>query len=450
MSNEITSTLDLGRVLQAVVNNPATVIPYERAVVALQHHGRVQVKAISGTTQNPSAPEFAGVREMMEWASALNREMYVRQHGEEIDNDREETRMRVRAYFEQSGMRGFYVFPLADDQGRIGTFACESSDPDFLSDAHLEMIKIVATQATVALRNASLYQEVPFITVLQPLLRHRQRFRQLERRRQIALIAATIAVVAALAIIPIPMRVEGGAAVMPVVSSQVQARVEGVVRRVLVREGQPVNSGDLLGELEDWGYRDSLAAAEARYRSALAERNRALAANDGSAAGVQQTQADYWQSEVGRARERLERTLLLAPHPGVVVTPRAEELTGRHLDAGQTFVEIADTSRASVDVTVDERDLELLQARERASLKLETFPTRTFQGLVEVMSPVSYPSGEDRVYYARLDVPNPQDLMHPGMQGRAKILVGWRPIGYVLFRRPAMWAYTKIWSWIGW
>src|SRR6202790_377847 len=93
VSNEITSTLDLERVLQAVVNNPATVIPYERAVVALQRHGRVQVKAISGTTQTSSAPEFAGVREMMEWASALNREIYFCQHGEEINSDREDTRM---------------------------------------------------------------------------------------------------------------------------------------------------------------------------------------------------------------------------------------------------------------------------------------------------------------------------------------------------------------------
>jgi len=450
VSNEITSTLDLERVLQAVVNNPATVIPYERAFVAMQRQGRVQLKAISGTTKNPSAPEFASLREMMEWASALDREMYIRQHGEEIDNDREETWLRARAYFEQSGMRGFYVFPLGDDQGRIGTFACESSDPDFLGDAHLEMIKIVATQATVALRNASLYQEVPFITALQPFLRQKQQFRHLEKRRQIALIAAAMAVIAALAIIPIPMRVEGGAAVLPAVSSKVQARVEGVVRRVLVREGQRVSFGDLLGELEDWGYRDSLAAAEAKYRSALAERNRALAVNDGSAAGVLQSQTDYWQSEVGRARERLDRTRLLAPHSGTVVTPHAEEFTGRHLDAGETFVEIADTSRTSVDVGVDEHDLQLLQAGESASLKLESFPTHTFQGLVEVMSPISYTSGEDRVYYARLDVPNSRGLMHSGMQGRAKILVGWRPIGYVLFRRPAMWAYTKIWSWVGW
>ncbi len=37
-------------------------------------------------------------------------------------------------------MRGFYAVPLTDDDGRVGTLSFESSDPDFLGPAHLEMI----------------------------------------------------------------------------------------------------------------------------------------------------------------------------------------------------------------------------------------------------------------------------------------------------------------------
>jgi len=40
--------------------------------------------------------------------------------------------------------------------------------------------------------------------------------------------------------------------------------------------------------------------------------------------------------------------------------------------------------------------------------------------------------------------------MRAGMQGRGKIWAGWRPAGYVLFRRPAMWIYSKLWNWFGW
>ena len=51
-------------------------------------------------------------------------------------------------------MRGFYAMPLNDDTGRVGVLALESSDPDFLGAAHIEILEVLAGQATEALRNA--------------------------------------------------------------------------------------------------------------------------------------------------------------------------------------------------------------------------------------------------------------------------------------------------------
>ena len=64
-------------------------------------------------------------------------------------------------------------------KGDWASLSFESSDPDFLSEVHFEMIKVIASQATVALRNASLYQEVPFIGVLEPLIQKKNKFKAL-------------------------------------------------------------------------------------------------------------------------------------------------------------------------------------------------------------------------------------------------------------------------------
>ena len=96
--------------------------------------------------------------------------MHVRQHGEEIDAERGRQQAKFKKYFEESGMRGFYARPLNDDTGRVGMLSVESSDPDFLAPMHLEMWQVLASQATVALRNAQMYKEVPFISVLEPVL----------------------------------------------------------------------------------------------------------------------------------------------------------------------------------------------------------------------------------------------------------------------------------------
>ena len=89
-------------------------------------------------------------------------------------------------------MRGFYAVPLADDEGRVGILSFESSDPDCLTSAHLEMIKVLASQATVALRNASLYKEVPFIGVLQPFFQRKRKFLALEKHRRITITVADV------------------------------------------------------------------------------------------------------------------------------------------------------------------------------------------------------------------------------------------------------------------
>lgn len=455
VSNEITSTLNLDRVIQSIVNGAQAVIPYERAALALEEQGRLRLRAISGLSPeeiNLNEPNISALNEILQWASTLTEEIYVRQREDEVDDPREETRAKFQKYFSDTGVRGFYAVPLADDEGRTGILCFESSDPDFLSTAHLEMIKVLAGQATVALRNASLYKEVPFIGILQPLVQGRQKFAAMEsgRRRTVTILAAAVAVF--LVAIPIPMRVDGDATVAPTRSASVQPQVEGIVKKVYVREGDPVKQGTVVAELEDWEYRAALGAAEAKYNAANSEMNRALSSSDATEAGIQRVQAQYWASEVTRARERLERTRLRSPIDGVVATPRVENFTGKFLEPGDTFADVVDASHASVDVVIDPKDVTLLEPGMQTAVKLEGLPTRTLRGQVTVVSPrgEATASGEHRVYFARVDVPNEEGVIRPGMTGRAKVSVGWRLAGYALFRHTAMWIWEKLWSLAGW
>jgi RND family efflux transporter MFP subunit len=450
-SGEITSTLDLDRVLQAIVNGPASVIPYERAGIALDQRGRIHLKAVSGTAQlQDDDPQYHGLRDMLRWGAMLKEPLLVTQHEQQIDADREETRAKFRQYFAESGMNACHLVPLADEEGRVGILAFESSDPGFLSQAHLEMIQVLASQATVALRNASLYKEVPFVGVLQPLLERKKKFLALEKHRRAAVAGAAVAVVVFLLAVPLPLRVDGSAVVAPAHMARVGSEFEGVIREVNVREGDALKKGDVIASLEDWEYRSALAAAEAKYQTATAQMDRALANNDGAEAGVARAQADYWASEVARARERLDKTAIRSPINGIVATPRIENLVGHKLKVGESFVDIVDNSQALVDVAVDGSDAGLLRAGESARLKFESFPERTFRGQVAVVSPQATFKDTDLVFFARVSVPNADAALRAGMQGRSKIVTTWRPAGVVMFRRPAMWIWSKLWSWFGW
>lgn len=450
VSHEITSTLNLERMLQTVVNAPQAVIPYERAAVALEHHGKYKLNAVTGVAQLDSgAPEIAPLNNILRWALLAEEVIHVKQHGDEISDPRPETQAKFRAYFEETGMRGFYATPLSDDTGRVGILGLESSDPDFLSTAHVEILQVLAGQATVALRNAQMYKEVPFISVLEPVLERKRKFMALEKRRRTLIMILAAAAVIFLAAFPLPLRVDGDAVVAPAHSSKVQPEVEGVVSRVLVHEGDQVKQGQVIAELQDWEYRSALGQAQAKYQTAMLHMNHALAGNDGSEAGIQRVQADYWKSEVDRASARLDQTKLRSPIDGTIATPHVADMTGRRLQFGDSFADVVDTSSVLADVAIDYTDTSLLRVGAAGAVKLNSYPTRTFRGTVDVVSPVGVVQGESRVFFARVAIPNTDGAIRAGMEGRGKVSAGWYPAGYVIFRHAGIWLYSHIWSWFG-
>lgn len=451
VSHEITSTLNLERMLQTIVNAPQAVIPYERAAIALEQRGKFKLSAVTGLTQvNADAPDIAPLNSILQWAALAEEVVNVRQHGEEITSDREETRAKFKHYFQESGMRGFYALPLNDDSGRVGILSLESSDPDFLSAVHIELIQVLASQATVALRNAQMYKEVPFISVLEPVLERKRKFMAMEKRRRSIILALCAIGALFLVACPLPLRVDGQAVVAPGQRALVQPEAEGVVGKVLVHEGQRVQRGEVLAEMEAWNLRSALAEAQAKLNSAMLQMNRALASNDGGDAGMRRVQADYWKAEVERARQLLEKSQLRSPIDGVVATPHVENFAGRKLQLGDAFAEVVDTSQATVDLAVDDGDVGLLKVGQNAVVKLNSYPTRTFHGNVTIVSPKAELVQDAPVFYARIAVSNTDGAIRAGMEGRGKVRTGWYPSAYVIFRQPFVWLYSKVWYWLGW
>ena len=118
VSHEITSTLNLDRMLQTIVNAPQAVIPYERAAIALDQGGRIKIRAVTGLNiANADASEIAPLNEVMQWAALAGEVLHVTQNDGTVDAERSETRAKFEKYFRDTGMRAFYAVPLNDDSG---------------------------------------------------------------------------------------------------------------------------------------------------------------------------------------------------------------------------------------------------------------------------------------------------------------------------------------------
>ncbi|HJZ68408.1 MAG TPA: GAF domain-containing protein, partial [Blastocatellia bacterium] len=92
-SREITSSLDLDRMLAVVVNQTATIIPFDRCAIALLTKGRYTIEAIAGEAQvNWKDPKVKEWNEIIGWAGESGAEIYVSEENGEINSERAETR----------------------------------------------------------------------------------------------------------------------------------------------------------------------------------------------------------------------------------------------------------------------------------------------------------------------------------------------------------------------
>jgi GAF domain-containing protein len=205
VSSEITSTLRLERLLQIIVNSPQNVLPFERCSIALDNRGKLQLKAISGMASIPIGDaQVEPLHELVRWLSSQTELLHIRR---EEDAPADAIPEAVTRHFDVTGYRALYALPLTDDQGRVGVLMYESGDPYFLELPHTEMIKILGGQATVAIRNALLYREMPLISLLEPLMQKKQALLRTSRGRRLGLGIASVAVVLFLVFCPWPMRV---------------------------------------------------------------------------------------------------------------------------------------------------------------------------------------------------------------------------------------------------
>ncbi len=456
ISQEITSTLDLDHVLTTVVAQSSSVVPFESCVIGFYDRGRFILGAVSGETEVPKTREMSDLRERMEWVAEQENPVSANLHEDGWQVEPDETKAQVVSFLEEHGHRGFYGLPLRDDQGTLGAMILVSNEPDFLSESNLETLAILASQTTVAIRNAQLYQQVPLASIFQPFAQRKKKLiAAMPRSRVVEYAQRAGIVVGLLILIPWPMRVGTDATVVPADRRVVSAMEGGTVKQVFVREGDLVKAGQLLAQLGDSEDRLKLAEAEAALSQARRELAEAEFRNDPSAAGQAQIRNELYFAEVALEQQRVNEARLTSPIAGMVVTPKVEDKTGTMLKAGDPFAEIVAQDHMAAEMSVPETDLALVRPGEPVALKLNAFPTITFKGNVERLGAQTHTDSGDQYFLVRAIFENTGGNARDGMVGRARIQLhgwpfgnGWYPIGYAIFRSPFRWIWQKAWAWL--
>jgi biotin carboxyl carrier protein len=165
----------------------------------------------------------------------------------------------------------------------------------------------------------------------------RDSLRRMRRPARVALVVIALV----LLLVPWTLTSSGSFVVGAVDARAVSAADSGVVAQLFVGEGTRVQAGTPLLRVADWALErraldvgrtvDSLAVAESAARSAGR-------AGDASRLAAERAEAEATLDGIDR---RIAGLTLRASAPGIVMTPHAEELIGRRVEAGDTLLTLA-------------------------------------------------------------------------------------------------------------
>jgi multidrug resistance efflux pump len=451
MSREITSTLDLDRVLRTVVNLASKAFNFDRGAVALYEHGVCDIRAVAGAdgvdAKDPALQDLA-VRAA--WAAGLGESFYL---SERTDPGSDAERTFVQIFGEDlerdGAMSGLYL-PLKDEEGIVGILLFEADRSDFATPRERALAAILANQSTVAVRNARLYRQVPLANALGALGAKREAFLELPARRRATYAAIAVVALALLTLVRWPLRVEGSEPLFrPLVRADVRPSIDGVVDRVFVREGMLVDRGAPIAHLRD----DERRAARDASAAAVvaAEREEAVASSRGDAAEerLQRLRVGVLRRDLDLLDEQLRSSVVRSPVRGVILTPRPDELTGSHLDAGDLLVVVGRTDSLELEFGVGEQDITRVHAGDEVRLRIAALPQQTFSGRVSSIAAASATTGIDVRFPVRAVVANPDALLRPGMAAYARVLTEPASILWRLARTPVRatrLAWWRFWS----
>lgn len=426
---EITSTLDLHKVLQTVVNTTEAVIERDRACIALLEAGTLRIRAVSEKVAiEANETEVLGLTGVLASLLRLRRELRVTADGLEAGEEIPDREV-FAAHFDAGEMQSLLALPLQDEEGLLGFLLLESRNPSGFPDrTDTEFLGILAGMVSIAIRNADLYRRVPMVGFLGPIAASRRKWSTMSPKRRAAALAATAVALALVALVPWPRHVSGPAVVRPSEVLTVTAVSPGVVLEVYVRGGDAVQEGEVVARVRSREADAELASAEAGY--AIAERRAAEAAIRRDPAETKRWSlvARQMAAQLSYARSMEHDLRLTAGVAGVIATPRVEERVGEHLDQGDPLCEIARLDPVHVEIRVNEGDVGPIRPGSKARIKVLAHPDRQFVGKVLRVAPLGEAlPGKSATFVVSVECPNSGLELLSGMTGRAKIDAGWSP-----------------------
>jgi HlyD family secretion protein len=243
---------------------------------------------------------------------------------------------------------------------------------------------------------------------------------------------------------------QAAGAVQPDTTVEVKSKASGEILQLNAETGQLVKRGALLVRVDPRNARNLLAQAQAdldvakaKLANATSQKRRSDELYTSQSITEQeheQALLDYADAKaqvvrsqvaVDNARIQLEDTDVRAPVTGTIIEKDVERGTviasaTTNVSGGTVLLKMADLNLVQVRTLVDETDVGKIEPGQRATVTVDAYPNRTFDGTVLKIEPQAQTEQNVTVFPVLVRIQNKEGLLRPGMNTEVEIHVGSR------------------------
>jgi HlyD family secretion protein len=230
----------------------------------------------------------------------------------------------------------------------------------------------------------------------------------------------------------------------PVKNVQVGSQISGTIIAINADFNSKVKKGELIAKIDPAMYERNFSQAEAEHSNAtsaqeLAElnfkrakelfNNKLISEADFNRAEVDLHQAQsvvkMRQANVERAKVDLERTGILAPIDGIVISRNIEEgqTVAASFNTPTLFLIANDLAKMQIEAAVSEADVGGVEAGQTVNFSVDAFPSRQFRGTVKQVRYQPMTNQNVVTYTTIVEVDNSDLKLRPGMTANSSIVV---------------------------
>ena len=245
----------------------------------------------------------------------------------------------------------------------------------------------------------------------------------------------------------IALTIEATGTVEPIDLVEVKSKASGQIVHMPVQIGSTVRKGALLAQIDPRDVQNqlnqalaALTAAQANVQIARAAKRRSdalfaqqiITADEHEKATLDyanaQAQLVKARTDVDLARQRREDATVRAPVSGTVLEQPVSEGTvitsaTSSASGGTTLLKMADLGQVRMRAMVGETDIGNVRTGQSATVTVDAFPQRSFNGSVEKIEPQAVVDQSVTNFPVLVSVSNESRMLLPGMNGEVSMLV---------------------------